>query len=45
MPTYKAMENLEKHLYNKQKKDIDWLAKAPNSLKLFYKPKAHILNN
>jgi len=26
-------------------KDIDWLAKAFNSLELHYRPKAHYLNN
>ena len=45
MPTYKAVENLEKYLRNKRKKDIDWLAKAPNSLELPPKPKAYILDN
>jgi len=27
------------------KKDIDWLAKASNSLKLCYRPKAYHLDN
>ena len=38
------MEDLERHLRNKRKKDIDQLAKAANSLKLRPKPKAHYLS-
>ena len=38
------MEDLEKHLYNKQKKDIDQLAKATNSLELRPKPKTYYLS-
>ena len=38
------MEDLERHLCNKQKKDIDRLAKAANSLELRPKPKAHHLS-
>jgi len=45
MPTYKAVEDLKKYLRNKQKKDMDWLAKAPNSLELPLKPKAYMLDN
>ena len=38
------MENLERHLYNKQKKDIDQLAKAANSLEFKSRPKAYYLD-
>ena len=38
------MENLKRHLYNKWKKDIDWLVKATNNLKLRPKPKAYYLS-
>ena len=38
------MEDSERHLYNKQKKDMDQLAKAANSLKLRPKPKAYYLS-
>ena len=45
MPTRGAVEDLKKYLRNKQKKDIDQLAKAPNSPELPHKPKPHILDN
>ena len=45
MPTRGAIEDLEKYLYNKRKKDINQLAKAPNSPELPYKPKPYILDN
>ena len=45
MPTRGAIEDLEKYLRNERKKDIDQLAKAPNSLELPPKPKPHILDN
>ena len=38
------MEDSEKYLYNKQKKDIDRLAKVTNSLKLKPKPKTYHLS-
>ena len=38
------MEDLERHLCNKWKKNINQLAKAANSLKLRPKPKAHYLS-
>ena len=38
------MKDLERHLRNKWKKDIDQLAKAANSLELRPKPKAHHLS-
>ena len=38
------MEDLKRYLHNKQKKDIDQLAKATNSLELRPKPKAHYLS-
>ena len=38
------MEDSERHLYNEWKKDIDWLAKAANSLELRPKPKAYYLS-
>jgi hypothetical protein len=44
MPTWGGIEDLKRHLYNKRKKDIDWLAKAANSLKLRPRPKAYYLD-
>ena len=44
MPTWGGIEDLKRHLYNKQKKDMDWLAKTANSLELRPKFKAYYLN-
>ena len=44
MPTWGGIEDLKRHLYNKQKKDMDQLAKATNSLKLRPKLKAYYLS-
>ena len=38
------MEDLERYLYNKQKKDINQLTKVTNSLELRPKPKAYYLS-
>ena len=38
------MEDLERYLYNKQKKDINQLTKVTNSLELRPKFKAHYLS-
>ena len=44
MLTWRGIEDLKRHLYNKWKKNIDWLAKAFNSLKLKLRPKAYYLD-